>query len=40
MLCVFLNMFFLIYLDIAKPRFDKKKILIIFSLDDIVSQFQ
>ena len=39
MLRVFLNSFLLIYLDIAKPRL-QKSLLIIFSLDDIISQFQ
>ena len=39
MLCVFLNIFFLIYLDIAKSRL-QKILPILFALDDIISQFQ
>ena len=39
MLSVFLNIFSLIYLDIAKPRL-QKILPILFALDDIISQFQ
>ena len=39
MLCVFLNIVSLIYLDIAKPRL-QKILPILFALDDIISQFQ
>ena len=39
MLCVFLNIFSLIYLDIAKPH-HQKILPILFALDDIISQFQ
>ena len=40
MLCVFLNIFPLIYLDIAKPRLPKKILPILFALNEIISQFQ